>query len=493
MATISMAVKRQTTSTPDALWAALTSGSTLGWPMLRECRSIELGSPLLFNLPSEDGQVIEASGRIVAIQEGVSLTIAQESPWQGRVKIALRSTGTGCDVAVTATMDDECVPWFLDSADVSSGRGVDELEAFTTGLRLTGGLPVGKVREKIVNIGLLVPLSGAAGIMGRSTANAALLAVEELNESQAFGKRRVELVVEDDRTSPAHAEAAFARLISRHGCHVVIANVSSASMDQIRPIALAHDILVLNTSLSERSRGGKHFFQLGESPADQLMDTIPRLMTAHDTRNWFILGNDYVWPRTVGMVASEVIAENNGRVAGECYRSLGTRNFDDVIGSITSSGADVILSALVGIDAVVFERRFFEGGHRSDFKTLAANVDDSVLDHIGHEGAMGIWSVQDYFMPTLADEMDDVAARYQQRFGLLAPRLTSMGKAAFDAVHVYAQAAQVARSIAPDEVSRVLRSGKVGSAKVRRRLRGDMAPAVAAEVTAQGFKTLGHG
>jgi urea transport system substrate-binding protein len=309
----------------------------------------------------------------------------------------------------------------------------------------------------------------------------------------AFGKRRAELLVADDRTSPIAARLAYEQLVDVEKCDVVIASISSASMDAIRPRAMTRQALLLHAALSERGPEGKNYLQFGETPRDQLWRSIPSIMSATNAANWFILGSDYVWPRSVGMVANELIAQHNGRIAGERYATLGTANFDEVIDTIASSGADLILSSLVGSDAVRFERAFYGSGKRADFRTLATLIDDSTLEHIGREAATGIWSVQDYFMPTLADEMDDAARRYHARFGDLAPRLTSMAKTAYDTCHLYAEATQAAHSFEPSDVSAAFRSGKIGGSRLRSRVSGLLTPTLAAEATPGGFRNIGLG
>ena len=155
---------------------------------------------------------------------------------------------------------------------------------------------------------------------------------------------------------------------------------------------------------------------------------------------------------------------------------------------IADSGADLMLSSLVGIDAVRFERAMHDAGLRNGFHTLATNVDQSVLEHIGEAESLGIWSAQEYFMPTLADEMDDVARRYRARFGQLAPRLSGMGKAAYDAIYLYAQAAQEAKTTDPAEIERTLRSGRAGASRLLARDRGAHLPTPLVEVTQGGVR-----
>jgi branched-chain amino acid transport system substrate-binding protein len=299
--------------------------------------------------------------------------------------------------------------------------------------------------------------------------------------------------VADDRTDQGAALAAFNRLTLTDECDVVVACISSASLQAIRPVALARGTLFLSAAMSEHTTSGANFFQFGETPLDQLAASVPLMMDQTNSKHWFILGSDYVWPRSIGMVANEVIEQHHGVIAGEHYQPLGTAQFDEVIEQISRSGADLILSSLVGIDAVLFERAFFESGLRSRFRTLATNFDDSLLDHIGRAEADGIWSTQEYFMPTLADEMDAVARRYRDRFGELAPRLSSLAKSVYDSIHLYAQALGIAKSSEPTEISAVLRSTRLGGSRLLSRDRGQVLTTELVEVTSEGFRQIMNG
>jgi len=464
---LSFFVHADSAKTPGELWEQLAAGDTTGWPVLRNCRRLVVGEAVMFDIAHPEGSAIQSSGRIVNVVTAQRVDLVQETPWGGRIRIDLNHTSDGgTRITVRVKLGAECLPWFTAASDPGS----------------TTGAPGSH------KIGLLAPLSGPAGLLGRAVANAATLAVEELNANSAFGRRPAELIVADDRTDATAALAAFHRLAVTEHCDVIVASISSASMQAIRPGALARGTLLLSAAMSERGKSGANYFQFGETPLDQLAASVPRLMSATNSRNWFILGSDYIWPRSIGMVAHEVIERNHGSIAGEHYQPLGTTRFDEVIESISKSGADLILSSLVGIDAVLFERAFFDSGLRSKYRTLATNFDDSLLDHTGRAAADGIWSTQDYFMPTLADEMDAVARRYRARFGDLAPRLSSMAKSTYDSIHLYSQAVGIAKSSEPAEVSAALRSARLGGSRLLSRERGEVLTTDLVEVTAAGFR-----
>ena len=465
---LSFFVTAESTKTPSELWHQLASGDTSGWPILRHCLKLEVGAAVMFNIPHPNGSTIDSSGRIVEVFKDELVNVAQETPWSGQISIALKPVAAGTRITVKVQLGSDCLPWFAVAAEAESDG------------RNPGG----------IKIGLLAPLSGTAGLLGRAVANAATLAVEELNSSSGFGRRPAELVVADDRTDKGAALTAFNHLTVTERCDVIVACISSASLQAIRPFAKMRGTLFLAAAMSEHTPSGENFFQFGETPLDQLAASVPLMMERTNSRHWFIIGSDYIWPRSIGMVANEVIDRHDGVITGEHYQPLGAPQFDEVIDRISKSGADLILSSLVGIDAVLFERAFFDSGLRSKFRTLATNFDDSLLDHTGRAVADGIWSTQEYFMPTLADEMDSVARRYRERFGELAPRLSSMAKSVYDSIHLYAQALGIAKSADPADISSVLRSARLGGSRLLSRDRGKVLTTELVEVTSEGFRQI---
>ncbi|UZX02887.1 ABC transporter substrate-binding protein [Arthrobacter sp. CDRTa11] len=466
---LSFFVRASSTLPPERLWANLSEGSASAWPVLEHCGRLRVGETVIFSLPHPDGSAVISSGRIARIQPGRRITVHQETPWTGQIQFSLQAKEAGSIVTVHVQLGSDCLPWFL-----SGGIAPTPADGERTGPR----------------IGLLLPLSGAAGIMGRAIVNAARMAIDELNGAGAFGFGCAELVVADERTNATTSRQLFERLVEAERCDVVVASVPSASMALIRPAALRRGTLLLSAALSEHNDVGRNVFQFGETPLDQLTSSVPGIMHSSAASNWFILGSDYVWPRSIGTVAQELIKHHRGTVAGIHYQALGSDNFSDVIARLAASDADLILSSLVGLDAVMFQRAFHEAGLRPRFRTLATNFDESVLDHTGRDEAEGIWSTQDYFMPALSDEMDETARRYMVRFGDIAPRLSSMAKAVFDTITLYAQAVQVAKTVDPDAVGAVIRAGRAGGQRLLKRHGGEHLPTGVAEVTASGFRPI---
>ena len=92
-----------------------------------------------------------------------------------------------------------------------------------------------------------------------------------------------------------------------------------------------------------------------------------------------------------------MIAESTGSVAGEVYVPLGTTDFSRIIESIADSGAELILSTLVGHDEVFFERQCAQHGLRATTRTFALVLDEATQQLIGNSDADGVWAAFGYF------------------------------------------------------------------------------------------------
>jgi urea transport system substrate-binding protein len=411
----------------SAVLDAIASGALPGWRIAGGA-SLRAGAPITLpvTLPrTMGGHDIEVVGRIDRVVPGRKVVVNYHLPWRGSVAICAEPTGPDqCRVRITARVDDKTVMW----------------------LRTAGGYAGEQVAARGQHsLGLLVSNSGSANIFAAASENLARMAVEELNAVNGFGTSDVQLHVGDDGTNPSMGAAELVRL-SRLGCRVVITNVTSATFRKLRPIARRLGILLIYTPVNEGGSSGPEVFRLGERPGGQLRGAIPRLMRLTDAKNWFLVGNDYSWPRATHRQARGVIEKRGGRVVGEQYKPLGSRDFSGLLGAIEASGAPLVISTFVGADEVAFEQQFYSAGLRSRTQTLALAMDESTCEHIGVAASHGVWTSFGYFQSLEMRSNRDFLARYRTRFGNGAPPTSSISESVYEAVHIYAAAVRDASS-----------------------------------------------
>ena len=106
-------------------------------------------------------------------------------------------------------------------------------------------IPSCEQNNKVSSLGLVASLSGPAAQYGKWAQNGALLSIEDL---ESKGKK-LELFIEDDKTSPKDAVLAFRKLIEINHVPAVIFATATGSVMSSAPIANQKHV-VLFTSVA---------------------------------------------------------------------------------------------------------------------------------------------------------------------------------------------------------------------------------------------------
>lgn len=338
--------------------------------------------------------------------------------------------------ATSASVDDGAMDA---TPETTTSVAADSNEPATPELNAPSGEPV--------KIGILFSNSGPAGVFGPPTANIAELIEEDINAAGGINGRPVETVLADDATDPSVGRQAMEQLLDSERVDVVLGTHSSATREAAKPLAEDADVLYIYTALYEGGECSAVMFNTGEVPSQQLAPVIPWIMDETDGQKWFLLGNDYVWPRRSFELARQYIEAAGGEVVGEEYVPLGTQDFSSVSSQIASSGADLIFPALVGGDAIAFETQAVDFGIGQDAIPRLANIyEENVLGAMGTAVTAGMRVTLGYFKEV--DNAANVAfvSRYFERFGADAPPHMTFSSHIYDAAMLYAAAANAAGS-----------------------------------------------
>ena len=282
-----------------------------------------------------------------------------------------------------------------------------------------------------VTIGLLYSNSGPGGVLGPPAERALRLALQDINAAGGVNGSEVQIELADTATDPSVGRDAMARLVSDDEVDVVIGIHSSATREAARPLAEEFDTLYLYGSLYEGAECSAVMFNAGEVPAQQLGPAIPWIMERTGGTKWFLLGNDYVWPRESFAAAKRFIEAAGGEIVGEQYVPLGTQEFGDVLADLAAADADIILPALVGGDAIAFELQAPDYGVGQDEVHRLANIyEEGVLAAMGPELTAGMVVSLGYVKEVDTAANREFVERYVSEFGADFPPNTF-------AAHVY--------------------------------------------------------
>lgn len=288
-----------------------------------------------------------------------------------------------------------------------------------------------------IRIGVLIPDSGPAGLFGPSSRQAAMLAAEDINAAGGINGEPVTLVFGDVGVPPAQAVQTAQRMWRGEGVQGFVgmhdSAVRAALVGQFRG-----QVAYVYSGVYEGGECAPGTWLTAETPAQQLAPTIPWLAENEGASRWYLIGNDYNWPRDTNDAARPIIAASGGEIVGEEYVPLGTADFDASLQRIRASGADAVLVTLVGGDSVGFNIGFGAFGLDGQALRLGTLIEENTLAGIGAAGANRLFASMGFFESIETEAAQSFAARHAEAFGADAAQLNGMGQSVYDGLMLLA-------------------------------------------------------
>lgn len=260
----------------------------------------------------------------------------------------------------------------------------------TTGLAVT---------DDTVTVGILHSLTGTMAISETGAQEAEKLAIKQINESGGILGRQIKIVQEDGASDwPTFAEKSR-KLLVKDNVAAVFGCWTSASRKAALPVFEKENGLLYYPTFYEGLEQSKNVIYTGQEATQQILDGLNWVAKEKKAKTFYLIGSDYIWPRTSMKIARKHI-ENvlGGKVVGEEYKPLGNTQFGSVINKIRLKKPDVIYAAVVGGSNVAWFKQLKAAGITSKKQTLLtiSVTEDEVLG-IGGENLEGFYSIMKYF------------------------------------------------------------------------------------------------
>ena len=310
----------------------------------------------------------------------------------------------------------------------------------------TSGTGVGAgVTSSTVKVGILHSLSGTMAISETSVRDAEMLAIEEINARGGVLGRQIEPVVEDGASDNATFAEKANKLLQSDGVVAVFGCWTSASRKAVLPIFEELNGLLWYPVQYEGMESSPNIFYIGAAPNQQIVPAVSYLAEHYGPRI-FLLGSDYVFPRTANTVIKAQAAAEGYEIVGEEYTPMGHTDYGTVINKIRAAHPDFVFNTLNGDSNVSFFKQLRDSGITADdCMTCSVSVAEEEVKGIGAaylEGHMTSWN---YYETTDTPENDAFVAAYKERYG--ADRVTDDPiEAGYDAVYLWAACCEKAGS-----------------------------------------------
>jgi urea transport system substrate-binding protein len=284
-----------------------------------------------------------------------------------------------------------------------------------------------------IRVGMLIPMSGAAGLWGPSCLACATLATEDWNRAGGMRGRQVSLAIIDASDESETLESEVQDLVADGGVAAMVGMHTSSVRERITRV-VGGKLPLIYTPLYEGGRLPPGVMAIGETPDDQLLPALAWLSTRYRLTRWYLLGNDYCWPRRTHALASEALVAAGCEVRGNRFVRLGACDAERAVDEIRRSGAQAVLMSLVGQDAVEFNRAFGASGLGARVLRLSCAIEENGLLAMGADCTDGLFVAAGYFANLATDRNSAFKERYWTRFGDRAPTLNALGQSTYEGV-----------------------------------------------------------
>jgi len=302
-----------------------------------------------------------------------------------------------------------------------------------------------------VRIGILHSITGTMASSERPLIDAALLAIKEVNLEGGVLGHRLEAVVEDGASNPETFRRKAAKLVDQDGVASVFGCWTSASRKAVLEVIERRNQLLWYPVQYEGDEDSRNVIYTGAAPNQQIIPAIDWCLRQHRGNRIFLVGSDYVFPRKANQIIKKHLAAIGLDVAGEEYRPLGDWHFDDVVARILEAKPSWIFNTVNGDSNVAFFKTL-EVAH-NQVPVMSVSIAEAELPGIGIEKAFGHYAAWNYFQSLPSPENKLFINAFKQ--ATAQERVTDDPiEAAYFGVHLFAKAANRAKSLDPQRIKR---------------------------------------
>lgn len=324
----------------------------------------------------------------------------------------------------------------------------------------SSGSSGGDTEEKTVTVGLLHSLTGSMAISETSVRDAELLAISEINAAGGVNGCQIEYIEEDGASEPSTFATKAEKLIDSDGVATIFGCWTSSSRKAVKPIVEDYDALLWYPVQYEGMESSSNIVYTGAAPNQQIVPAIEYLLD-QGYEDFFLLGSDYVFPRTANMIISAQVEAAGAQVVGEEYADMDQTDFAAIISKIEAAQPDIIINTLNGTGNVSFFKQMSEKNYTADtYPTMSFSIAEEEVKTIGADILKGHMVSWNYYQTTDTPENAAFVEAYKAMFG--EDRVTSdPAEAAYDAVYLWKAACEKAGSFETDAVLEAVRSGEI--------------------------------
>lgn len=323
-----------------------------------------------------------------------------------------------------------------------------------------------------IPVGILHSLTGTMSISEVSVKDAEMMAIEEINKAGGVLGKQLKPIIEDGASDwPTFAEKTK-KLLQKDKTAVIFGGWTSASRKAVLPVVEQNKGLFIYPVQYEGLEASPNIFYTGATTNQQIVPAVTWLLQ-NKGKKFFLLGSDYVFPRTANKIIKEQLKAEGGTLIAEEYTPLGHTDYNTIISKIKKEKPDVVFNTLNGDSNVAFFKQLKDAGITAkDLTTMSVSVAEEEIRGIGASVLEGHYTAWNYYQTTDTPENKKFVEAYKAKYGQ--DRVTDDPiEAGYFGVYLWAEAVKKAGSVEVDKVKEAAKGIEYNAPGGKVKLDGD--------------------
>ncbi|MFB4315429.1 urea ABC transporter substrate-binding protein [Actinomadura sp. 21ATH] len=295
-----------------------------------------------------------------------------------------------------------------------------------------------------IKVGVLHSLSGTMAISEVTVKNSEMLAIEEINAKGGVLGKKLEPVVEDGASDwPTFAQKAQ-KLIKKDKVAAVFGGWTSASRKAMLPVFERNKALLWYPVQYEGLESSPYIFYTGATTNQQIVPGLDYLKEK-GKKKIYLVGSDYVFPRTANKIIKAYAAANGMQIMGEEYTPLGHTEYSTLVNKISQAKPDAVFNTLNGDSNVAFFKQLKSAGFdAANLPVMSVSIAEEEVKGIGVANIAGQPVAWNYYQTTEGERNAAFVKAFQAKHkGAVT---SDPMEAGYNAVHLWAEAVKKAGS-----------------------------------------------
>ena len=320
--------------------------------------------------------------------------------------------------------------------------------------------------QEPIRIGVTQPLTGAFAASGNYVAQGAKIAEEVINASGGVLGRKIQLVIEDNKSNPTEAVATAEKLISKDKVPVLMGAWSSTLTLAVMPKLMEYEVpMLVETSSSGKitTSGNPFIFRISPTSEMEARAFTPMVKTFGIKKADFLATNN-----DFGLGASQefsqMVKAQGVQVGVMETMDPKATDFSAQLAKIKASGGDTLFVTTAVEQATLILRQAKEQQVKARIITTGGSVSPDQLIAQAGEAANGSYHLV-FFTPWFPEAVKnpDIARKFVAEWNARKHNVGGLteGFRGWDGIHTIVEAIKAAGKAEPKAISQALWNVKV--------------------------------